>query len=498
MVTMGVAVVEVSSAMHTNTRCPPVTSTVSPPRKMSIATTVAFSLVLALCFVLPPTLHYSRDMHLYLSSAETISYNTGSTTAGNGTIEKTGFSIASGAVVEPTALAEDAPDDEETATEEADDDPYRRFLTLAGPSTKEMRQWLNQSLVESKGWLQQSHDTTSLSLSSEPSSRRNTVAYRACCGLGHRLARLEDAAHVALLYEATLEVVWSDCGPDTFQQLFGPEPLLLGQSSATLDGHDSTREARYHWTFANDVPSCYGVQGVHRRPDLCDTAIVQGTDQAGPRLYQELLDRYVRRDVVQNFIETHFAGKLSIGMHIRAGNNETGDFTSKNRQIHDMNAFVKLNAERVRVMISPHAGPAVLFVATDTPSYVQAFRDELNGIMPVVELQQMRAAEGTGVLFGEHGAPRPEGETCVEGWHAALQDMMILASTNVVFASTYSSFTRTMPRVMALSRPNRPIPASFCENWKGDEERMQCYLSFQSFNADPPPMKSKRKRTHGP
>jgi hypothetical protein len=482
--------------MHTSTRCPPVTSTVSPPRKMSIATMVAFSLVLALCFVLPPTLLYSRDMHLYLSSAATISYNTGraaqSITAGNETIE-TGFSIAPAAVVEPTALAEDALDDEETAT---DDDPYRRFLALAGPSTKQMRQWLNQSLVESKGWLQQSHDTTAWSLLSEPSSRRNTVEYRACCGLGHRLARLEDAAHVALLYEAMLAVVWSDCGPDTFQQLFGPDPLLLGQSSATLDGHDPTMEARYHWTFGNDVPSCYGVHGVHRRPDLCD-AIEQGTDQAGPRLYQELLDRYVRRDVVQNFIETHLAGKLSIGMHIRAGNNETGDFTSKNRQIHDMNAFVKLNAERVRGMISPHAGPAVLFVATDTPSYVQAFRDALDGIMPVVELQQMRAAEGTGVLFGEHGAPRPEGETCVEGWHAALQDMMILASTNVVFASTYSSFTRTMPRVMALSRPNRPIPASFCENWKGDEERMQCYRSFHSFNADPPPMRPKRRRTYG-
>jgi hypothetical protein len=430
-------------------------------------------------------------MHHYLGSAASISYNTGlvaqSTTAGNETIE-TGDSIAPAAVVEPTALEEDtAPDNEERATEE-DDDPYRRFLALAGPSTREMRQWLNQSLVESRGTLRQRH----LSSSSESASRRNAVAYRACCGLGHRLARLEDAAHVALLYEATLEVVWPDCGPDTFQRLFGPEPLHLGQSSATLDGHDPTMEASYHWTFANDVPSCYGVRGVHRRPDLCH-AVVQGTDQAGPRLYQELMDRYVRRDVVQNFTETHFAGKLSIGMHIRAGNNETGDFTRKNRQIRDMNAFVKLNAERVRGMVPPHAGPAVLFVATDTPSYVQAFRDELDRIMPVVEMQQIRAEAGTGVLFGEHGAPRPKGETCVEGWHAALQDMMILASTNVVFASTYSSFTRTMPRVMALSRPNRPIPVSFCENWRGDEQRMQCYRSFHSFNADPPPMRPKRR-----
>jgi Nodulation protein Z (NodZ) len=441
----------------------------SPPRKMM----QVLSVVLAICLVLP-MFFYNREMHHYLGNAATISYNTGQhSPATNHGIGR------DGSLHEWSSSSIPVLGMNETVTV---DDRYRRFLTLTDPSTIEMRQWLNQSLAESTGWVVHRHDDATMS---SPPNRRSTVTYRACCGLGHRLARLEDAAHVALLFEATLAVVWHDCGPDTFQLLFGPEPFQLGQSPATLDGHDTSAEARYHWTFANDVPNCYSINGVHQRPDLC-ADILQGRDQTSRKLYQELLDRYLRRDIIQNFTETHFAGKTSIGIHIRAGNNETGDFTRKNRQINDMNGFVKTNAERVRGMVPPNTGPAVLFVATDTPAYVEAFRNELNGIMPVVELQQIRAKEGTGVLFGEHGAPKPQGEICLEGWHAALQDIMILSSTNVVLAATYSSFTRTMPRVMALSRPNRPIPESFCENSKLHDQRMVCYQSFDSFNANPP------------
>lgn len=358
---------------------------------------------------------------------------------------------------------------------------HSSFLSLNQSSTRENRAWLNKSFTEGNGYMRFQHV--------ENSTERNTVRYRSCCGLGHRLTRLEDAAHVAMLYQAELHIEWADCGGNTFQQLFGSKPFLLGQAASIP--HDDP--VKYQWTFGNDVPGCYKIPQVYPEDKHLCRSIVEGKIQSSPKLYQELMDRYIYREKIQNFVQEHFAGKLAIGMHVRAGNNETGDFTRKNRQIPDMNAFVKLNADRVRSMMIPNK-PAVLFIATDTHSYIAAFRNELVDTMPVVELEQPRAQDGAGVFFGEHGAPKPKGDECLAGWNAALQDMMLLASADIVFAPAYSSFTRTMPRVLALTRLNRIADDAFCEVWKRGDRGMVCYQSLQNFNADPPPMKRRRYR----
>lgn len=415
------------------------TTIASPKQRISTTAILILAVVIGVSFLLPSTLYNQLLQSYLLNDATTIVYNT---MVDNGT----------DATVLPVVVL--------------NDEAYRRFLELTEHSNEPFRKWLNSSLSQVGAIVKFNHS------SQTPSS----VVYKACCGLGHRLTRLEDAAHVAMLYDATLEVMWNDCGSDTFQTLFGPEPLRLGE----------IQSKGYSWTFSNNVPECYGLAS---NSELCQ-AILYGKTKASTFMYQSLLDRYLRRNVVEEFIQKHFHGFTSIGMHIRAGNNETGDFTRKNRHIADMDAFVKLNADRIRSMVT---SPAVLFIATDTPSYVQAFRAELNDTMKVVELQQVRAQDGAGVMFGEHGAEKPKGQLCLEGWHAALQDMMILASTDIVFASTYSSFTRTMPRVLALTRPNRRVNESFCENWKDESSRMVCYSSLDDFNANPPPMKRIRR-----
>lgn len=417
----------------------------STRERLSNAIVVPFLLLALLCLVRMPD--YDQQVHRYISGA----------TASTMTLDFI----------------------DNNATSSTD---YASFLSLAAKSTSQARTWLNKSFVEgTTGFLKFDHQNNS--------NDRNTVTYKSCCGLGHRLTRLEDAAHVALLYQAKLDIVWKDCGEGTFQRLFGPEPFLLGQES-TYDTDDSVK---YSWTFGNDVPGCYKINQMYpQRKDLCEK-IEEGKSISSPKLYQELMDRYIYRDKIQSYVAEHFEGKLVIGMHVRAGNNETGDFTRKKRQIPDMNAFVKLNADRVRSMMIPDM-PAVLFIATDTPSYIQAFRTELNDTMPVVEMEQPRAQEGAGVYFGEHGAKKPKGDECLNGWHAALQDMMLLASADIVFAPAYSSFTRTMPRVLALARSNRKKDDAFCEVWKQSRQGMVCYRSLQDFNEHPPPMKRRRHR----
>lgn len=57
--------------------------------------------------------------------------------------------------------------------------------------------------------------------------------------------------------------------------------------------------------------------------------------------------------------------------------------------------------------------PPILFIATDTPRFIQDFRTALNGTMSVVELAQPRTEEGKGVLFGEFGAVTSKGDVCM-------------------------------------------------------------------------------------
>ena len=109
-------------------------------------------------------------------------------------------------------------------------------------------------------------------------------------------------------------------------------------------------------------------------------------------------------------MERTFANHTVLGMHIRAGNGETGDFTKKGRGINNLATWVHEAASRIKEMksnLNDTLSPFLLYIATDTPSVIEMFRSELAGVMPVVDFPQERAAEGQGVLFGETGAKKP-------------------------------------------------------------------------------------------
>jgi hypothetical protein len=110
---------------------------------------------------------------------------------------------------------------------------------------------------------------------------------------------------------------------------------------------------------------------------------------------------------VDAFVEQTFANHTVLGMHIRAGNGETGDFTNKGRGISSLATLVHEATTRIKEMKSNLNDTLSAFLlnnVTDTPSVIGIFRSELAGVMPVVDFLQERAAEGEGVLFGETGA----------------------------------------------------------------------------------------------
>jgi hypothetical protein len=333
----------------------------------------------------------------------------------------------------------------------------------------------------------------------------SSIEYVACCGLGHRLARMSAAAHVAAIMGAGLHSQWGCCEEeDVFTYMFGDEPIVFEQkntnsSSAAAAGADamittttSTESLLatnfngepFHIQFRNEVPGMPNRNSIPPEQRCPATCGKRDTDFA---FYSALMQRYKRRQLVLDFMEQQhqFSKHTVVGIHVRAGNGEGGDFAKKKRHIQDKNAFVESTVINILNLIQDAADPPLLFIATDTPHYVQSFREALRGKMDVIDLPQLRPTEGEGVLFGEHKEFKSHAkETCENGWDAVFQDMMILSHADIVIAASDSSFTQAMPLSMALGRQNRKIQASFCEVKGGDLRKMQCYESHDDWSCN--------------
>lgn len=305
-------------------------------------------------------------------------------------------------------------------------------------------------------------------VNTKPRGKPSILHYKACCGLGHRLVRMAAANYVAKArFNFGLTALWGHCDKtEVFKHLFEPEDL-------TNVTHDSRL-----LTIGNEVPGFVNMPHHPPKDCLCKQDEIDVTYQ----FYKSLIERFRFREKVDAFKEENFAGKTVIGMHIRAGNGETGDFSNKKRGIDDARAFQRLVIERIQELVSANQEifdekPPVLFIATDTQSMIDRVRADLNDTMPVVDLPQHRPEEGKGVLFGEFGKVANDGEVCLTGWEESVADMMLLALSDVVLATRYSSFVQSMPISVACGRSNFPTP--YCE--LEISGRMNCFESFMDW-----------------
>lgn len=72
-------------------------------------------------------------------------------------------------------------------------------------------------------------------------------------------------------------------------------------------------------------------------------------------------------------METVFAAHTVVGVHVRAGNGETGDFEAKKRSIDDVDAWVHRMARNIRDMTWEWKKLPLLYIATDTSSMIESF-----------------------------------------------------------------------------------------------------------------------------
>lgn len=302
----------------------------------------------------------------------------------------------------------------------------------------------------------------------------SSVDYFSCCGLGHRLSKNADAYYISRLFNVSLRVYWGFCDEiDVAHFLFKPQPPWQMPLPITSFNHS----VRLH----NEV---WGFRKLIREGPNVTCKCTHDKFLADVDYYRGIQERFRFRATVDDFRKRAFANHTVIGMHIRAGNNETGDFQKKNRGIHDLDGWMKNMVKHLQELGShaPPEYPPLLYIATDTSMMVQSFREYLKDIMPVVDFPQQRAKEGEGVMFGARGHVNNEGRTCLVGWVNAMLDMMLLSHADVVVAARPSSFVQTMPMILAYAQSpeTRVYDRPFCEV-NSNATDVRCFQDFMEW-----------------
>ena len=419
-----------------------------------------------------------------------------------------------------------------------------------------------------------------------------SVDYYACCGLGHRLIRMSSAAYIARMEHFELRSFWGWCGEkisqpvEVYSHLFHPQSckeLLqqykMGSGSTNINGYTNQTII----PFYNEVPGFRPIIR-HGRGGSDEVMTTTNSDHEGGddedssssnnnkcpchvnkiqsdyEFYSSLRKRY--RDIdgrVKYYLEKYFHGNDSfvIGIHVRAGNGEIGDFERKGRNIANPTIWVSNVVDALLQFIDEQQRQPqhydtqeetaeyvvrrpILYVATDTPSIIDLFRNEIkqrqqhqpkdsnnDSIFPlVIDLPQPeRPKEGQGVLFGESAKVHNKGSVavsgnnnssttdqddveeeddsvvCLQNWRDTIADMILLSYSDVVIAGTPSSFSQTLPMSLAFGSPyddgdaaddststsggsrrkKKKLPVSYCEVIPQYEEKRE--LQQQERNA---------------
>ena len=264
--------------------------------------------------------------------------------------------------------------------------------------------------------------------------------------------------------------------------------MMYRQNSSIAPNIDSL--THHYARINNDVP---GFHKLLRNGSHCHVCHAEKAHN-DVEFYADLRDRFQHhRSTVADFYQLHLRKNpttIVIGMHIRAGNGESGDFAQRGRTIENIDVWLEhLTDLIVQASRDHHWNDVVLFLATDTPHLVDQLQALLlrkkqwneSGIT-VVHRNQIQPTEGSGVLFGQQGDVESTGDDCLRGWEDALADMILLSHADVVIAARPSSFTQSLPMslVLATNSSTRRVAEPYCEV-NADASKMTCFGNFSDW-----------------
>ena len=236
----------------------------------------------------------------------------------------------------------------------------------------------------------------------EDAKNISSVDYMACCGAGHRMSKLSDANYVSKRLGFALRSFWGYCDTtEVYDYLFGPQPV---------DEIPATNHRDHFVRINNDVP---GFVKFSREGNEKECACNMDKADHDVQFYASHRDRFRAKHKVASFRRKHFLENTTIvGIHIRGGNGENGDFANLGRAIDDTDSWLQ---KVVNLLTQQNWGPVKMFLATDTPSIIPKLEATLTDRVPVIYQKPIAPKEGSGVMFGARGKVLNTGIRCKRG-----------------------------------------------------------------------------------
>ena len=318
------------------------------------------------------------------------------------------------------------------------------------------------------------------------------------------IALLSPWVSVASRLGVGLKQYWGTCRRSTtgkdvpnqdisiWDHLFGKDEVLIHSSNRHAQSYSKTSaDVAPPLLISNEVP---GYKPYATR-QLRDSELARQLFEASVDLYRQLRTRFLDRHhgMLRNFINKEGEGffdrsrYIVIGIHVRAGNGETGEFVEKDRGIEDMSDWFENMAAVVCRYIADEGLATIrgkrilLYVATDTASVIDLLRDAfINTDIEVLSFPQTRSN-------GEGPSYQVNDESCLEAWENQMIDMTLLSLSDAIIAARYSSFTQTMPLALLFGdirgqQRHGDISYPYCEMSR-DGTSMACFKSFQGWKA---------------
>eukprot|EP01083_Nonionella_stella_P004538 13145_1 len=320
-----------------------------------------------------------------------------------------------------------------------------------------------------------------------------------CCGFGHRLEQSALSYVEAVANDSALLIIWPMRGvecyakspnsnfksqkvTDLFRRTFNFKDIGVElqqrqhvQSGDILSLHPSYA---FDWLEANELKKTLKAKANNTRVLLDSNITINPYERVwedrmiSDTIYREFFLKIAENmngkinNMVQGFRDEHDLSSCNlITIHVRQGNNETGDFTDKHRA-NDVASLAQITYQQIETVVNStviknneHKKWKV-FVATDN----RKITEELQRISKYEVISRQQVRPQNGVWFGEFNHDIPTGN-CVDIAIDSLVDMKLLSYGKVLLVPVYSTFN-WLPQIVVTERSDI-VCGIFSDNqWK--------------------------------
>lgn len=297
------------------------------------------------------------------------------------------------------------------------------------------------------------------------------ISFGACCGIGHRLGNNLPTAVFAISRARPLHASWTGEHDVTWNVLFNDTRFI--QQGPTAKEHYGNgipanwSSSQLAWT--EPIEQQPGSTAYHQYSKSYQMMFEMPLAQTIVKMLAENLSTLVL-SYLQPMREQYSKSDLHLCVHVREGNNETGDWQDKTwRHIplleHTLNHTLQSMQNFTTSNSAANSSKVSLFVASDTPKALSWFEKNAPANWHIVKPKKEFPRPETGVWFGQHGSQTQKNLTqnqLNEAMSDTAADVFALGECSALFIPNYSMFSVVG---IVLTRAERNTVFFYGEEW---------------------------------